>query len=246
MLAYWNYGSGKETVVFIHGLGSRKEAWIPQTVLSLKHRLIIPDLRGHGETELEDRISIANFAKDVIELLDLLHIKQAFICGLSLGGIVAQEIYSQRPDIVKGLILANTAAYISTFFASGVIMSAYCNHKKDNFIYQIVDRGLYDNSYREVAKGAFLIRDSYMESLTATLGLNYFPLLTMVDKPVLLISSTHDNVTPSINQLWMLVALTKAKKVRRVMLSNAGHLSNIEQPYKFNEAINSFIEEVYE
>lgn len=245
MLSYTDIGCfDSEVIVFIHGLGSRKEAWKPQAELGFNYRLVIPDLRGHGETELEGNISIKNFAKDVIELLDSLHIKQAFICGLSLGGIVAQEIYRMRPELVKGLILANTASYISTAFASGVIMNAYCNHKKDNFIDQIVDRGLYNKDYSEAAKEAFLIRDSYMESLIAPLGINYFPLLMTVDKPVLLISSDHDRVTPAINQLWMLAACMKVKRVRRIMLKNTGHLSNIDNPYEFNEAINQFIEEV--
>jgi pimeloyl-ACP methyl ester carboxylesterase len=52
---------------------------------------------------MSDDITIENMAKDVIELLD----ESAYICGLSLGGIVAQEIYKQAPDKVKGLILAN-------------------------------------------------------------------------------------------------------------------------------------------
>ena len=68
-------------VVFIHGLGSRKEAWIPQHELANKYRLVIPDLRGHGETEMNEGITLKNFALDVIELLEHLDIPQHLYVG---------------------------------------------------------------------------------------------------------------------------------------------------------------------
>ena len=111
MLVYQDIGKGTP-LVMIHGLGSKKEAWEPQHELANLFRLILPDLRGHGETKLDQDLSIKNFAIDIIHLLDFLHIPSAYICGLSLGGIIAQEIYRQHPERVKGLILANTTSYI--------------------------------------------------------------------------------------------------------------------------------------
>lgn len=121
MLAYTDIGQGTP-IVFIHGLGSRKEAWRRQHELAEKYRLIIPDLRGHGETELETDISVANFAHDVLDLLNHLEVETAYICGLSLGGIVAQEIYRQAPERVKGLILSNTASFIPSIVAGPSIL----------------------------------------------------------------------------------------------------------------------------
>ncbi|WP_071393168.1 alpha/beta fold hydrolase [Bacillus tuaregi] len=92
MLAYHDIGSGIP-LVLIHGLGSRKEAWKPQYELAARYRLIIPDLRGHGETSFNDSFTMQNFAKDIRNLIEYLRIPDAFICGLSLGGMVAQELY---------------------------------------------------------------------------------------------------------------------------------------------------------
>ena len=98
---------------------SRKQegSLVPQHELANRYRLVIPDLRGHGETEMNEGITVKNFALDIIELLEYLEIPSAFICGLSLGGIVAQELYKQRPDLVKGLILSNTTSYVPGYIS---------------------------------------------------------------------------------------------------------------------------------
>ena len=142
MLTYKDLGSGTP-IVLLHGLGSTKEAWVSQHELANKYRLIIPDLRGHGETVINENFTIKNFALDIIQLIEHLNIPSAFICGFSFGGIVAQELYKQRPDLVKGLILSNTTSYIPPFFASNMI-----NMSQQDLIEHILSTGLYDESYQ--------------------------------------------------------------------------------------------------
>lgn len=239
MLKYNDLGAGMP-VVLIHGLGSRKEAWIPQHELANKYRLVIPDLRGHGETEINEGITVKNFALDIIELLDYLEIPAAVICGLSLGGIVAQELYRQRPDLVKGLILSNTTSYIPAILANKIVneSSKLLQKGEHDLVEHIVTRGLYDSVYKDEAKKAFHIRDTYLESAKAPIGLNYFSLLPSIRKPVLLIGSTHDKVTPSVN-LFIMKALIR--QAQSAILKNTGHLSNIEQKELFNKHVTDFI-----
>ncbi len=239
MLKYNDLGEGMP-VVFIHGLGSRKEAWSPQYELANRHRLVIPDLRGHGETELNEEITVKNFALDIIHLMEHLNIPSAFICGLSLGGIVAQEIYKQRPDLVKGLILSNTTFYIPSILATKIIneSSRLLEKSEQDLIEHIVTKGLYDIVYKEEAKKAFHIRDTYLESAKAPIGINYFSVLSSIRKPVLLIGSTHDKVTPSANIYFMKAFIRQAHSA---ILKNTGHLSNIEQKELFNKYITDFI-----
>ncbi len=239
MLKYNDLGEGMP-VVFIHGLGSRKEAWIPQYELANKYRLVIPDLRGHGETEINEEITVKNFALDIIQLMEHLDIPSAFICGLSLGGIVAQEIYKQRPDLVKGLILSNTTFYIPSILATKIIneSSRLLEKSEQDLVEHIVTKGLYDIVYKEEAKKAFHIRDTYLESAKAPIGINYFSVLSSIRKPVLLIGSTHDKVTPSANIYFMKAFIRQAHSA---ILKNTGHLSNIEQKELFNKYITDFI-----
>ena len=239
MLTYNDLGAGTP-IVLLHGLGSKKEAWHPQHVLANQYRLVIPDLRGHGETAINENFTIKNFALDIINLLEHLNIPSAFICGLSLGGIVAQEIYKQCPEIVKGLILSNTTAYIPFAVANSMINLSYRLFKKDQqkLIEHIVVTGLYDKSYKEEARKAFQIRDTYMQSARAPIGINYFSVLPTIRKPVLLIGSTHDKVTPSLNIYLM---KTFIRRAYIAILKNTGHLSNIERRDLFNQYIRDFI-----
>ena len=241
MLVYNDIGNGTP-IVFIHGLGSKKEAWIPQHGLANHYRLIIPDLRGHGETVLNESFTIKNFARDIINLLEYLNIPSAFICGLSLGGIVAQEIYKQQPELVKGLILSNTTAYIPTIIATSIIHLSHQLFQTDQqkLVDHIVTTSLYDQSYKEEAREAFHIRDTYMESAKASAGINYFPILPMIRKPALLIGSTHDKVTPALNLYLMRSFMRRAQTA---MLRNTGHLSNIENRDLFNHYIKAFLRE---
>lgn len=239
MLAYMDIGEGTP-ILFIHGLGSRKEAWMPQFPLSDKYRLILPDLRGHGETEVEDNISLEQFAKDIWELLDKLQIESVYVCGLSLGGVVAQELYRQAAARINGLILANTTSYISPFFAKGILRQASESYLDNAFAASIAERGIYNRSYFEEAKNAFLIRPSYLAAAKAPVGTNYLSLLPKISKPVLLIGSTHDRVTPLMNLYTMQWYL---KQARTAILPFTGHLSNIEQKEAFNRHIDQFIQE---
>lgn len=240
MLAYTDIGSGK-ALVLIHGLGSRKEAWTPQRILAEKFRLIILDLRGHGETELDEDISMKNFALDVINLLKHLGIERAHICGISLGGMVAQEIYKQQPDMVEGLILANTTSYIMPCFANILVEKTRIFLKdgsKDDLVSVIAKESINNQEYIQEAKDAFIIRDSYIESAKAPIGINYFPTLATIDKPILLISGKHDSVVPMFNQSLMYWFSQFGKRIEYL---ESGHLSNIEQKEKFNNLIIDFI-----
>ena len=239
MLSYNDLGTGTP-IVLIHGLGSKKEAWIPQHELANRYRLIIPDLRGHGETIMNEDFTIQNFALDIINLLEYLKIPSAFICGLSLGGIVAQELYKQRPEIVRGLILSNTTSYIPFFLANGIIhlSNQLLQTDQQKLIDQIVKTALYDSSYQKEARKAFHIRDTYIKSAKAPIGINYYSFLPFIKKPVLLIGSTHDKVTPSINIYLMKLFIRDA---RLSIFKNTGHLSNIEKKDLFNKQLHDFI-----
>lgn len=239
LLSYTDTGEGTP-IVFIHGLGCRKEAWNPQLELANKHRLIIPDLRGHGETELSDKLTIRNFAKDIIKLLEQLNIKSAYICGLSLGGIVAQEIHMQRPDLVKGLILANTTSHISQMFANEMIAKMTRLYNDGRLLDYISSRGVFDQSYKQHAMNAFNIRDTYLIAAKAGIGKNYYPYLSLIEKSVLLIGSSQDRITPVTEMYMMRYYIRNAKLF---VFDNAGHMSNIEQPKKFNKLVDEFISE---
>ena len=154
---------------------------------------------------------------------------------------MAQELYKQRPDMVKGLILSNTTSYIPSILGNSIINNLYWLLQKGNqeLIEQIVTTGLYDKVYKEEARNAFYIRDTYIEAAKAPIGLNYFSVLPAIRKPVLLIGSTHDKVTPSSN-IYLMKSFIRHSQT--VLLENTGHLSNIEKKDLFNRHVTDFID----
>jgi pimeloyl-ACP methyl ester carboxylesterase len=98
-------------VLFVHGFPLDRTMWRPvASALTGWHR-ILPDLRGLGLSEgPEDGYAMAEYADDLAALLDLLHVPDAVVCGLSMGGYVTFELLRRYPQRVRALVLANTRA----------------------------------------------------------------------------------------------------------------------------------------
>ena len=78
-------------------------------------RIIRYDMRGHGDTEVPPApYSMGTLVKDAEALLDHLQIKDALVVGLSIGGMVAQGLAVKRLDLVRAMVLSNTAAKIGS------------------------------------------------------------------------------------------------------------------------------------
>jgi len=98
-------------LVLLHSLGTSGHVWDAQArALAGPFRVVRPDLRGHGLTEVTaGPYGIAGLAADVLAVLDALGIGQAHVGGLSIGGLVAQGVAHQAPGRVASLILCSTA-----------------------------------------------------------------------------------------------------------------------------------------
>jgi pimeloyl-ACP methyl ester carboxylesterase len=240
MLSYSDVGKG-EVIVFIHGLGQTKESWKSQFELSNTYRLITVDLRGHGNSEtINENITLENMALDVIELMDHLHIESAYICGLSLGGLVAQEIYRQREDLVSGLILSNTTWYIPSYFANKIVKKSekLFHEDKEQLIEYIVNVAIHNKEMFEESRQSFYLSNAYLDCALSGTGYNYFPTLLKVNIPTLLIGGLFDKTTPLWNLFVMKWLIPKADVV---ILDKCAHLSNIECKQEFNDCIRRFI-----
>lgn len=98
-------------IIMIMGLSANKDWWPPQLVdkLSEKYRLILFDNRGAGRSDKPDiPYTMKMFANDTIGLMNVLEIKRAHIFGVSMGGMIAQEIAINYPNRVEKLILGCT------------------------------------------------------------------------------------------------------------------------------------------
>ncbi|EHM03489.1 putative 3-oxoadipate enol-lactonase [Acetobacteraceae bacterium AT-5844] len=98
-------------LLLLHSIGTTQSIWAPQAAVLARHfRVIRPDLRGHGLSEVTPGdYSMASLAQDALGLLDVLGVAQAHIAGVSLGGRIAQQIAAEAPERVLSLLLIDTA-----------------------------------------------------------------------------------------------------------------------------------------
>lgn len=105
---------GAQTIVFINSLGTDFRIW-DGVIAKLDDDLgiLVYDKRGHGLSSIGSTpYTIADHAGDLMRLMEALSLSNAIICGLSVGGQIAQQLYFDRPDLVAGLVLCDTAARI--------------------------------------------------------------------------------------------------------------------------------------
>lgn len=242
-IPYLRMGAG-EPLVFIHGLGEIKEGWSNQFEFADQYDLIIPDLRGHGEYITNEQISIPNFALDVICLLRGLGIESAHICGLSMGGMVAQEIYRQAPEMCRSLMLVSTFHYAPKRFgelfikfrksrAESLSIEEQKNTAARVCLYSWTEKNI-ENFHKFYQPN----REYYISSMKACLEVNNLCLLPTIKVPTLIIGGQYDSVIP----VW--VQLLMHKQIRHsdfVIFRNTGHIAKLEAKEAFNEVLRNFL-----
>jgi pimeloyl-ACP methyl ester carboxylesterase len=112
-LAYEDRGKGYAAVVLLHGFTADRRMWNPVAeVLERKHRVLVPDLRGHGESDSpadRESYSLAGYAEDVAALLDAAGLERAHIAGSSFGGMIALEFAVTWPERLETLVVSDAS-----------------------------------------------------------------------------------------------------------------------------------------
>jgi len=101
-----------EAVVLLHALGLDGTIW-EDVIARLPNglRIIRPDMRGHGQSDVPPApYSMGALVSDAEAVCDALNVRDAVIVGLSIGGLIAQGLAVKRLDLVRALVLSNTAA----------------------------------------------------------------------------------------------------------------------------------------
>jgi len=252
-MAYTDTGVGRP-VVLIHGYPFNRSLWNEQVeTLSNSYRVIVPDLRGFGETDASTGTATMNrMAEDVGQLLDHLRISQAVIGGLSMGGYVALAFYKQFPSRVRALVLADTRAQADTEEAKQT-RAQQAEKALSEGMAGIADAMLPKlltpetvSKRPEVVKR---VRDMMLKTkpegaAAALLGMaereDQTELLSRVTSPTLILVGAEDAITPVADSEKMRDCIAGS---RLVVIENAGHVSNLERTEQFNEALLKFLRE---
>jgi (E)-2-((N-methylformamido)methylene)succinate hydrolase len=111
-LRYWDDGGDKPPVMLVHGVGADGTSWDQiAAALSPEFRILRLDLRGHGRSgQIDGDLTLDDFVRDVVDILDARAIPAADIVGFSLGGMIAQGLALRHADRVRRLVLLSAVA----------------------------------------------------------------------------------------------------------------------------------------
>lgn len=256
---YEIYGEGKP-LVFVHGGWANYEMWKPQIeYFSDKYTVIVYDVRGHGLTGSSSvkRYSIRLFAEDLKALLDALNVKKPVICGLSMGGMIAQTYAVMFNDDIDALILCDTAISTSLTFFDKIVR--YILAPKWMFLLFVRLMGINKYSdfafwFAEKSRGAEWVKNKefikyekeQMKKFTVKefnkifAALYDFKLqkLSNIKVPVLFMNGEFESKSVFKHTE---IAKTMIKDTQSVIIPNAGHASNYENASVFNKTIEDLI-----
>jgi len=241
---------GRPTIVFANSLGTDFRIW--QAVadqLGGRFGLVFHDKRGHGLSELGDAAAtIETYAADLSALLDHLDIEQATVCGLSIGGLIAQCLYKARPGLFERLILCDTASKIGTAEMWNGRIEAALGPGIRSFADGVMEKWFTPAFHRERAAElegykAMLCRQlpqGYAAACAAIRDADYSVDAQAIAVPTLVVVGDQDGSTPPDLVRGLAQSIAGA---RFEIIADAGHIPCVEQPEVLAGLIEAFMAE---
>jgi 3-oxoadipate enol-lactonase len=242
--------SNQPVVVLSHSLGSSMEMWNPQIKdLKAQYQVLRYDTRGHGGSAAPaEAYSLGQLGDDVIGLLDALNIDDVHFVGLSMGGMIGQYLALNHASRLRSLALCDTAAIIPQ--EAQPVWQERIDIARTKGLQALVESTLerwftppcLEKNPPEVQliRKLFLATplDGYIGCSEAIRGLNYLERLSEIIIPTLIIVGQDDPGTPVAAAQLMHQHIADSELV---VLPAAAHLSNVEQPEAFNQALMQFL-----
>jgi len=240
----------RHTVVLSHALGCDLTMWDDlANALALEHRVIAYDHRGHGSSDAPDApYAMADLADDAARLLRELDTGPVVWVGLSMGGMVGQELALRHPSLVRALVLANTTSGYPE--AARAAWEQRIETVRSSGIEAIADAvmGRYFHDAFRAQKAATVAR--FRRRLVTTDAVGYVGCCEAVGKvdtgsrlgqigvPTLVIAGGLDQGTPVAMAQALADGIPGAKLA---VLNEASHLSAVEQPEAFAASVAAFV-----
>jgi pimeloyl-ACP methyl ester carboxylesterase len=239
-------------VVLLHAFPLSRAMWRRQVeALQDSYRLVVPDLRGFGDSAgFPGAPSVDQLADDVARVLDEIGLRRAVAGGLSMGGYVALAFARRHPTRLRGLVLADTRAEPDDEAARAnrdKLIAQAAGGTGASLIEGMLPRLLSPATMAgrlEVVEEVRQIASAQVSAgiVGALQALrdrpDARPGLAAIDVPTLVLVGRDDALTPPALSEGLARAVRGA---RLVLLDGAGHLSNLEQPAAFNAALREFL-----
>lgn len=259
LLAYDDHGIGLP-VIFLHAFPLNRQMWegeIQALLSDQRYRLLTLDWRGFGESEISSSpikpviSTMVMFADDVAGLMEQLGIRQAVLCGLSMGGYAAFAFAYKYPERLRGLILADTHPAEDTVEAranrkklAGLAESQGASAVADVQLPRLISDYTRTHYPQVETRVRQLIDAASPQGMAAALrGMavraDSSKQLALINCPTLVVVGEQDAlVSPQVAQDYA----AQIPGAQYTLIPHAGHLSNLEQPRAFIQAIRQFLQ----
>ncbi len=245
---YQTFGdASKPALVFSNSLGTKYSMWQPQIEhFQQDYYVICYDTRGHGGSEApQGPYSLEQLGQDVVNLLDHLNIAKAAFCGISMGGLTGQWLAIHKPERFSQVIVCNTAAKIGQEQAwqdravlvreqglAPIAATAASRWFTDPFIQS--NPAIVAELSNDLGAGS---PEGYANCCEALAKADVRDQLNSITVPVLIVAGQQDPVTTIADGQFMQQRIANSQ----LFEINASHISNIEQPEAFNQAVQTFL-----
>lgn len=252
VISYWALGNGLP-VVLLHPFPAHHEFWLPVAdALSSRYRLILPDLRGHGESELgEGPATMDKHAADIMRVMNDADVGRAPLIGVSIGGYALFEFWRRYRGRVAALGLCNTKAPADNAEARAARLQAaneVLERGTERFFESMIPR-LLSNTTREtrpdLVDGAMrMLRKMSPEDVAQVQrGMAARPdsveTLKTINVPTLLVTGDEDVLT-GVNEAQLMQQQLKGSQLR--VIPRAGHYAPWEQPEGVGIVLRQFLD----
>ena len=246
-------------LLFLHGIGGNRLNWHLQLpAFAGDFTAAAWDARGYGlSDDYEGDLDFSDFSHDLVRVLDHFGAAKAHLCGLSMGGRVAQDFHALYPERVATLVLCDTfAGYdagdprsgrsqsIEEFVESRIrpyLDGADPKERAPLAAGRLMGPNRSDDAVRRaVAASSQLHVESYIKTVRASASFSRVENLANIAVPTLLVFGDVDPLTPPRVGAYMQERIAGS---RLAIIEDAGHMTNLERPQPFNAAVLSFLRE---
>ena len=249
---YYEISGNGHPLVFVHGATGSHDNWHPQVkYFSNSYKVITYDVRGHGKSGRSDtKYSCALFADDLHALMTVLEIEKPIVCGLSLGGMISQAYAVKYQSNLAGLVLADTAVATALTLSDKLqkwmfpasLIKWYIKRKTPED-YARWSLGFFDmkEDIREylIQEQLRMDQNEFLKVMDAVLNFKLLD-LSSIKVPTLVVLGENERkaVFPHADKMIELIDNSK-----KIIIPDAGHASNLENPDEFNRVLNEFLQE---
>ena len=252
-LNYDDVGTGVP-IVLLHAFPLDRSMWAPQVgALVRQGRCLAPDLRGFGSTTAAPPYGMDQYADDVAALMDKLDIDPAVVVGLSMGGYIAFALWRRHRARVRALVLADTRAGADTDEGREkrrrlieVAQSRGSSTIADLQIASMVGATTRERRPEVAETIRAMMAAAPVEGIVGALDAmiarpDSTSTLATIEVPTLIMVGDEDTLTPPAESQSMRAQIRGS---RLEVISEAGHICNLERPSAFNHVLSEFVEGV--